>query len=107
MKTLPTYEVESLELEQITVRTPHLIVRSRFRQFINNVALAIVTGTVTEETVFNQTTPEVFEAILQALTRFDEIDTLYKSRSTLGGDVNEYLNRNDFTFRNKPNGFTQ
>ena len=108
-KQLPTYPVEHIEAEVIVLQTPNITrlrARSRFQQFIDNVALAIITGTVSEQTVFETTTPPVFEAIQAALTRFDELDNLYSSRSTLEGEVNEYLNPEHFSFRKTPNGYT-
>lgn len=105
--TPPTYPVEHIEAEVIVLETPHIArARSRFTQFIDNVALAIITGSIQEETVYKRTTPPVFEAIQAAMTRFDELDNLYSSRSTLEG-VNEYLQPDSFTFRNTPHGYTK
>ena len=106
--TPPTYPVEYIEAEVITLDTLPLprITRSRFQQFIDNVALAIITGSISEETVYRRTTPAVFQAIRTALARFDEMNDMYSSRSTLGG-VNEYLDKDSFNFSNKPNGYTR
>ena len=105
--TPPTYPVEILEAEVITLNTLPLprIARSRFQQFIDNVALAIITGSITEESVYQRTTQPVFNTIKVAMTRFDEMDALYSSRSTLEG-VNEYLEPENFSFRTRPNGYT-
>lgn len=105
---LPTYPVEFIEAEVIVLETPRVrpaIQRSRFTQFIDNVALAIITGSISEEAVFQRTTPPVFEAIQAAMTRFDELNKLYSSHSTLEG-VNEFLEPEKFTFRNTPHGYT-
>lgn len=104
--TPPTYPVEHIEAEVIILETPHIQrARGRFQQFIDNIALAIVSGSIREETVFDRTTPAVFEAVQVALARFDELNELYSTRSTLEG-VNEYLDSEKFHFRKNPNGFT-
>lgn len=104
---LPTYPVEFIEAEVIVLETPRIIRdRTRFQQFIDNIALAIVTGSIAEQTVQHRTTPAVFDAVLAAITSFDELDELYRSRSTLEGGINEYLNPEHFSFRKTPNGYT-
>lgn len=99
-----SYKVEYLEfdeeivLESAPKPAPRVRDRNRFREFVNNVALAIVKGEVTEETVRQQTTKSVFEAIQIAVARFDELQELYKSESTANGNVNEFLDPEFFTF---------
>lgn len=104
---LPTYPVEIIYPEEIVIETPRLRLqhRTRFQQFIDNVALAIITGSITEEAVYQQTTQPVFDAIQLSLTRFDEMNELYSSRSTLEGELNEYLDKESFSFRNTPSGY--
>ena len=100
-----SYEVEELQFDEEIVleSTPRPAPSrrdvSRFRQFVDNVALAIINGDVDEQTVREQTTDAVFDAVMVATERFESISHMYSSRSSLGG-VNEYLNPEFFTFSN-------
>ena len=78
---------------------------TRFRQFVDNVALAIITGDIEEATVREETTDAVYDEVLVAMQRFDSMSELYSSRSSLGG-VNEYLNPEFFTFSGTFNNTT-
>lgn len=106
-----SYTVEELQFdEEITLEsTPRVAPTTRsatyYKQFIDNVALAIVNGDVSEQTVQEQTTNAVFDAVMVAKERFESMSDLYSSRSSLGG-VNEYLNPEHFTFSTKINNTT-
>lgn len=96
---------EVIVLESTPRITPSTRSASRFKQFVDNVALAIVNGDVSEQTVNEQTTNAVFDAVMVAKERFEQMSELYASRSSLGG-VNEYLSPEQFTFSSKINNAT-
>ena len=106
-----SYTVEELQFDEVITleSTPRVATStrsaSRFKQFVDNVALAIVNGDVSEQTVQEQTTNAVFDAVMVAKDRFEQMSDLYASRSSLGG-VDEYLNPEHFTFSTKANNAT-
>lgn len=106
-----SYKVEELQFDEVielksTPRpAPARRDLSRFRQFVDNVALAIITGDIEEATVREETTDAVFDAVMVAMERFDSMSDLYSSRSSLGG-VNEFLSPETFTFTGSYNQTT-
>ena len=104
-------KVEHLEVtETITLETK-IVLRStaqvtRFKTFVNNLALAIIEGRATLDDVRLNYGDITEELVSVSLKRFEECKELYSSRSTLGG-VDEYLNNEFFTFSTTPNNPTR